>query len=458
MKKLKILLIEDNKDLSESLREFIEKLGYEPTTALTGQSGLNLLLTNQFQLALLDLNLPDLTGLEILEKIQDKDISTPIIIMTGFHSVESAVKAMKLGAEDYLKKPLNALELKLIIEKILEKSNMEREISLLQSKLGLEEQSDKFIGYSDAMKEVLRIVDKVAKNDQTTILLTGESGTGKTVIARIIHDNSPRKKNPFINVTCSAISEQLLESELMGHKKGAFTDAVSDKRGLLELADTGTIFLDEIGDMSMNLQAKILRVLEDKTFRRVGGLHDITVDTRIIAATNRNLEELVKTNDFREDLYYRLNVIQIKIPPLREREEDIPLLVQYFLDKFNKDLSRKIKKITPAAMQMLKDYHWPGNLRELRNVIERTVLLANNDIIGADDLPTSIQNKERNPISTKDFMLPDAGIDLHEFEKNILLQALDKAGGNVSRAARYLSIGRDKMRYRLKKFGIDIPE
>ncbi len=456
MSKLKILVVEDNEELSESLSEFITQMGYKPVVADTGPAGLEKLKSNQYNLALLDLNLPEMDGLQVLENSLEFDISTPIIVMTGYHSVESAVKAMKLGAEDYLKKPLDGMELKLIIERVLEKFKMEREISLLQTKLGLKDRSDEFIGSSPVMKEILRIIDKVAENDQTTILLTGESGTGKNIIAKLIHDNSPRMENPFINVTCSAISDQLLESELMGHKRGAFTDAVQDKTGLFELADTGTIFLDEIGDMSLHLQAKVLRILEEKTFRRVGGLQDITVDTRIIAATNKNLSELVETGNFREDLYYRLNVINVEIPPLRERGEDIPLLVDSFIKKFNHELSSDVKRFTPKAMELINAYSWPGNLRELRNVIERTILLSNTDVLGVDELPSSLKKDQVSNKSLEDFELPESGINLEKLEKDILLKALEKCSGNVSNAARFLSIGRDKMRYRLKKFDIDV--
>ena len=456
MKKLKILLIEDDMQLRASLKLYFD--AYDMTTANTGREGIKMLTAQNFNLAILDLNLPDINGLEVLDYIQKNGITTPTIILTGYHSVESAVKAMKLGAEDYLKKPIDPVELNICIERVMERFSMEREITYLQTRLHDKDSTEQFIGRGPAIRKVLELVEKVSSNDQTTVLLTGESGTGKTLVARLIHDNSPRKDQPFVNVACSAISENLLESELMGHKRGAFTDAVSEKVGLLEMADNGTLFMDEIGDMNLSLQVKILKVIEEKSFRKVGGVVDIKVDTRILAATNRDLEELVKQGKFREDLYYRLNVIPVHIPPLRERKEDIPMLIDFFIKKFNAELGRKIKGTKPPMMQILRDYHWPGNLRELRNVVERAVLLSDGDFLKIENLPDSLLRPEKGQITTlrENFALPQEGLDLSRLEKNLIEQALKRTGGNVSKAARLLSIPRDKLRYRVKKFGINL--
>jgi two-component system response regulator AtoC len=456
MKKLKILLIEDDMQLRASLKLYFD--AYDMTTANTGREGIKMLTAHNFNLAILDLNLPDINGLEVLDHIQKSGITTPTIILTGYHSVESAVKAMKLGAEDYLKKPIDPVELNICIERVMERFSMEREITYLQTRLHDKDSTEQFIGRGPAVRKVLELVEKVSTNDQTTVLLTGESGTGKTLVARLIHDNSPRKDQPFVNVACSAISENLLESELMGHKRGAFTDAVSEKVGLLEMADNGTLFMDEIGDMNLSLQVKILKVIEEKTFRKVGGVVDIKVDTRILAATNRDLEELVKQGKFREDLYYRLNVIPVHIPPLRDRKEDIPMLIDFFIKKFNAELGRKIKGTKPPMMQILRDYHWPGNLRELRNVVERAVLLSDGDFLKIENLPDSLLRPQKGQITTlrENFALPQEGLDLSRLEKNLIEQALQRTGGNVSKAARLLSIPRDKLRYRVKKFGINL--
>lgn len=456
MKKLKVLLIEDDIQLRASLKLYFED--YDIITANTGKEGLDKLGAGDFNLVILDLNLPDMNGLEVLDYIQKSSSSTPTIILTGYHSVESAVQAMKLGAEDYLKKPIEPLELKICIERVMERFSMEKEITYLQTRLRDKDSTEHFIGKSPAVRKVLDLVEKVSTNDQTTVLLTGESGTGKTLVARLIHENSPRKDKPFVNVACSAISDNLLESELMGHKKGAFTDAVSEKTGLLEMADTGTLFLDEIGDMNLSLQAKILKVIEEKTFRKVGGITDIKVDTRMIAATNRNLEEMVSLGKFREDLYYRLNVIPIVIPPLRERKDDIPMLLDFFIKKFNAELGRKIKGTKPPVMQILRDYNWPGNLRELRNVVERAVLLSDGEFLKIENLPDSLLRPDKAHIPTlrENFALPGEGLDLPRLEKNLIEQALKRTGGNISKASRLLSIPRDKLRYRVKKFGINI--
>lgn len=456
MKKLKLLLIEDDIQLRASLKLYFED--YEMMTAKNGKEGIEKLGTDDYNLVILDLNLPDMNGLDLLDQIQKSGSTPPVIILTGYHSVESAVQAMKLGAEDYLKKPIEPLELKICIERVMERFSMEREITYLQTRLRDKDSNEQFIGRSPAILKVLELVEKVSSNDQTTVLLTGESGTGKTLVARLIHDNSPRKEKPFVNVACSAINENLLESELMGHKKGAFTDAVSEKTGLLEMADSGTLFLDEIGDMNLPLQAKILKVIEEKSFRKVGGVVDIKVDTRIIAATNRNLEEMVNLGRFREDLYYRLNVIPIYIPPLRERKEDIPMLLDFFIKKFNAELGRRIKGTKPPLMQILREYNWPGNLRELRNVVERAVLLSDGEFLKIENLPDSLLRPDKIQAAPfrETLTLPKEGLDMPRLEKNLIEQALKRTGGNISKAARLLSIPRDKLRYRVKKFGINL--
>jgi DNA-binding NtrC family response regulator len=372
--------------------------------------------------------------------------------MTAFSTVENAVAAMKLGAYHYLNKPFNLDDVSAIVEKALETSRLRREVRLLRGSQSRECVFDAIIGASPAMLAAKSLLERIAASPATTVLLTGETGTGKDLAAKTIHYNSERASKPFVNITCSALPEQLLESELFGHERGAFTDARQQKRGLLETADGGTVFLDEIGEMTPGLQAKLLRFLEERTFKRVGGLNDIRVDVRVIAATNRDLEDEVKAGRFREDLFYRLQVMPVRLPPLRERVGDIRLLVAHYIDRYNREFRKRVRGLQPAAQALLDQYRWPGNVRELRNAIERAMLLADHGLLGTEDFATLSRQTAVAP-----FRLPAEGVNLEAVERQLLVQALERAGGNQTHAGHLLGINRDQVRYRIEKFGLPRP-
>jgi DNA-binding NtrC family response regulator len=356
---------------------------------------------------------------------------------------------MKLGAYHYVNKPFNLDEVVLLVEKALETSNLRREVRALRSSQTREYGFDAIIGNSPAMQQIKALLARVAASPASTVLLTGETGTGKDLAAKAVHYNSDRASRSFVNITCSALPEQLLESELFGHERGAFTDARQQKRGLFETADGGTVFLDEIGEMTPALQSKLLRFLEEKAFKRVGGLADVRVDVRVVAATNRDLEEEVKAGKFREDLFYRLQVMPIPLPPLRERKGDVPLLASYYIDRFNREFKKRVRGLSPAATKLLEQYQWPGNVRELRNAIERAMLLIDRDRLEPEDFSTLTRS-----VDAAQFKLPPGGIDLEDVERQLLTQALERAGGNQSQAAQLLGINRDQVRYRIEKFGL----
>jgi DNA-binding NtrC family response regulator len=358
---------------------------------------------------------------------------------------------MKLGAFHYVTKPFDLDEIALLAEKALETIRLRREVRALRGSQRRDHAFDAIIGTSSAVEKVKGLLARVAASPASTVLLTGETGTGKDLAAKTIHHNSDRAGRPFVNITCSALPEQLLESELFGHERGAFTDARQHKRGLFEMADGGTLFLDEIGEMTAALQAKLLRFLEEKTFKRVGGLRDIHVDLRVIAATNRELEAEVKAGKFREDLFYRLQVMPIALPPLRERRGDVPLLASYFIDHYNREFGRRVQGLSPAAATLLDQYRWPGNVRELRNVIERAMLLTTRDWIEPEDLTGLARSA-----ATTLFELPADGVTLEELERQLLMQALERSGGHQSRAAELLGLNRDQVRYRIEKFGLQL--
>ncbi|HKQ61225.1 MAG TPA: sigma-54 dependent transcriptional regulator [Candidatus Polarisedimenticolaceae bacterium] len=454
----RILIVEDEKLIRWSLRARLEQEGLTVFEADSGQAAFELLETEDCDLVILDHKLPDTTGIDILERVRRDYPAISTIMMTAYGTVDSAVRAMKLGAFDYLAKPVHLDELYLTVQKALENTRLRREIHRLRERLETHGASD-LIGKSSAMQEVLELVRKIRASQATTVLLEGESGTGKNLVAKAIHHGSPRADRPFVNITCSAITETLLESELFGHERGAFTDAKMQHKGLLEVADGGTAFLDEIGEMGLAMQSKLLRFLEEKTFKRVGGTRDIQVDVRIIAASNRDLEAAVGEGRFREDLFYRLKVIPVRIPPLRERQADIPLLVQHFLEHFNRDFRKSTKEIAPEAMARLIGYRWPGNVRELRNVIERIMILENKERIELGDLPSGI--REAPPASPQAasaaadaLSVPLGTMTLEEMERETLRRALEQAGHNQVRAAKLLGISRDTLRYRMKKFGL----
>jgi DNA-binding NtrC family response regulator len=377
-----------------------------------------------------------------------------VIIITAYSTVDTAVEAMRVGAYDYISKPFDLDELTITVKRALEASSLRREVTERvreeKARFGLHN----LVGKSRPMQEIAGLVRKVSQSQASTVLIRGESGTGKDVIARAIHFESSRADKPFMNITCTALQETLLESELFGHEKGAFTDAKNQKKGLFELANFGTIFLDEIGDMSASLQAKLLRALEDRTFRRVGGSQDIKVDVRIIAATNRPLEKLIEEKKFREDLYYRLNIITVDILPLRERREDIPLLVDHFLKKFAVEFRKTVNDLSGEALRKLESYPWPGNVRELKNVIERAVLLGSGPVITADDVTLGRSVVAAPEKDKKLFSIPAKGFKFDELEKDIVLQALERTNGNQTKAGELLGMTRDQIHYRMEKFGL----
>jgi two-component system, NtrC family, response regulator AtoC len=451
MRHAAILVVDDEDLIRWSLRERLSSDGYAIREAGTGAEAMDRF-REGVDLVLLDYRLPDTDGLSLLREMKSLDPDVLVILLTSFVSVETAVEAMKLGAFHFANKPFNLDEVSAIVARALETTQLRREVKELRENEARPYSLRAIVGESAVMETLRQLVAKVAASPSSTVLLTGESGTGKDLVAKTIHYSSARASRPFMNITCSALPEQLLESELFGHERGAFTDARMQKRGLLESADGGTVFLDEIGEMVPALQAKLLRVLEEKSFKRVGGASDIHVDVRVVAATNRNLEEQVAKGGFRSDLYYRLNVLPVRLPPLREHPEDVPGLLRFFVDGFNSEFKKKIKGVSPAAETLLKNYGWPGNVREMRNVVERAMLLAEGPRLEAQDF--SVVN---TAAGTRDsFDLPPAGVDLESLERSLVAQALRRAGGNQTRAAALLGLNRDQIRYRIEKFGLSV--
>lgn len=455
MGKAKVLVVDDEKLLRWSLEQNLSKEGYTVHTAEKGLDGLTLFKEESPDITLLDIHLPDISGITVLEGIKEINKDSVVVMITAFGDVQTAVKTIKLGAYDFVEKPFNMDKLKIILEKALETCSLRKEVLQFRSQLSSRYGFESIIGQSSAIKKVFDLIEKVARSDAATILLQGESGTGKDLVAKVIHYQSARGDKPFIEINCTALPETLIESELFGYEKGAFTDAKSMKKGLFELADSGTIYLDEIADMKLSTQAKLLKVIENKAFKRVGGIKDLEVDLRIIAATNKVLDEEVKNGNFREDLYYRLKVIPVFLPPLRERKEDIPLLAKYFIEVFNHEFRKNVKALAPETEKLFLEYSWPGNIRELKNVIERAMILENEESILPEHLPMEVSAKEMPFAGQKlvDIRLPSNGLDIEEVEKELIRQALDSTKGNQTKAAKLLNLTRDTLRYRMQKFG-----
>jgi DNA-binding NtrC family response regulator len=455
MRKAKILVVDDEHLIRWSLEQSLRKQGYDVQTAPSGEEALRLIQEDSPDLVLLDIQLPGMDGLEVLSRAKELDEELIVIMVTALGVLETAVKAMRMGAYDYINKPFNLDELAIIVRKALETRDLRKEVAHLRSTQTKKYGIDNIIGKSRAMGQVLDMVRKVAKSDASTVLIQGESGTGKELIAKAIHFESARRDKPFMAINCAAVPATLLESELLGHEKGAFTDAKVQKKGLFETADGGTIFLDEIGDMEMGMQAKLLRVLEERAFRRVGGTKEIPVDVRIVSATNQHLLKKIELKEFRNDLYYRLQVIPIYLAPLRERREDIMPLVDFFIDHFSREFGKNVTGVSKMARKFLEEYEWPGNVRELRNIIERAIILESEEILMLDHLPRELISRtgESGTGSPFNLRIPPEGIDIEDVERELIRQSLEMAEGNQSKAAKKLNLGIDAFRYRMKKFG-----
>ncbi|NQT97251.1 MAG: sigma-54-dependent Fis family transcriptional regulator [Candidatus Marinimicrobia bacterium] len=453
-----IHIIDDEKEIRYTLKKMFEISGYDVSTFSSGETALPVIMRDQPDVIILDLHLPGMDGLEILSRLKKFDSEIEVIMITGYADVVSAVKAIKLGARDYIKKPVVFEELNLIVHNALEVKKKNEQLNYLQAEK--RHKISDMVGTSSAMQPVYNFIDQVAVSPRTTVLITGETGTGKGLVARSIHYKSPRSKNQFIEINCSAIQPSLLESELFGYEAGAFTGANNRKKGLLELAHEGTFFLDEIGDMSLELQSKVLKVLEEQSFRRVGGTKKIKIDIRIISASSKDLFKRVEKGTFRRDLIYRLNVATCRLPPLRDRGEDVILLAEHYLQIFNTEFGKNITSINPSAKRVLRDNVWIGNVRELRNIIERAVLFEKDNELTLDSIgglsfsPPENQQSEVS-IDTSQIDIPDEGISLVDVECNIIIRALKKAGGNQTRAAQLLGLTRETLKYRLKKHKIN---
>ncbi|NIM18148.1 MAG: response regulator [Candidatus Aminicenantes bacterium] len=457
---VKILVVDDDASIRNMLSIVLKNSGYDAAAADSSESALKRLKTEMFHLIISDIKMPGISGIELLKKIKVINPEIPVIMITAFASTNDAVEAMKLGAEDYITKPFNLDELKLIIEKSLYKKDIENENIKLKSQLSDKEKFENIVGKSHQMLKIFELIDTISQTD-STVLITGESGTGKELIARAIHNKSPRRNKEFISINCGALPENLLESELFGHIKGSFTDAYKDKEGLFEQADEGTLFLDEIAEMSQKMQVKLLRAIQEKKIRRVGSNKEIEVDVRIISATNKDLTEEMKKGEFRSDLFYRLNVISIFIPPLRERKADIPLLLNYFLKYYNKRFNRNIKGFEKEILDLFMNYPWSGNIRELENFVERAVALEKSEYIGLNSLPTElIYNISEKSAAETDIssMLLEGDFDFSQYiddiSQKIILKALELNNANIKKTAAMLKLNYRSLRYLLDKYNL----
>jgi len=447
-----ILVVDDDEVMRQTLSDVLRKRGYAVSTAETGGQTISSIKKQLFDLILLDIRLPDMDGLDVLKRIKEIESDLMVIVMTAYSDVQTAVMAIKSGAYDYIDKPFELEELKILIQKALETQSLKNEIRRLQRQGGERHQDIEIFGNSPLIKNVIELIEMISQTPKTSVLIQGESGTGKELAANAIHFRSKRVNKPLMKINCSAIPENLLETELFGYEKGAFTDAKGMKKGLFELTNGGTVFLDEISEMKSFLQTKLLRVLENQSFMRVGGEREISVDVRIIAATNKNLSALVNSGQFRKDLYYRLKVMVIEMPPLRERSEDILLLANMFIEENNKELGKSVMGISGAAREYLINYGWPGNVRELKNIIERAMILSNGNEILPDHLPIELRKSQLDNIGDRTSDVAD--LTLETVEKKHIKDVLMMMDGNKSRAARMLGISRSTLREKLKKYAI----
>ncbi|HWR71952.1 MAG TPA: sigma-54 dependent transcriptional regulator [Nitrospirota bacterium] len=459
MMQQKILVVDDEKLIRWTLEQHLVKEGYDVSTVESAEKGMELITEDPPDLVLLDNRLPEMSGLEMLEKLRIQERGLMVIMITAHGMVETAVKAMKLGAYDYISKPFNLDEITFVIRKALEAGSLRTQVKQLRQECRGRVES--ILGEDEEMTKIKGLILKIARSDATTVLIQGESGTGKELVAKAIHYNSARADKPFMAINCAALPVTLLESELMGHEKGAFTDAKAAKKGLFELADGGSVFLDEIGDMDLSMQAKLLRMLEEKSFKRVGGVKDIKVDVRVISATNQDLAKAMNESRFRKDLFFRLQVVPIYLPPLKDRGQDILLLAQHFVRHFNEECHKNVLGISKEAEQMLLSYSWPGNVRELKNVIERTMILEIEKEILPEHLNLDLTWERSEmpgsvaaPVSLDGLIIPETGISIEEVEHALVRKALEMSNGNQTKAAQILKMPRDAFRRRMKRFGI----
>ena len=461
MPKETILVVDDERLVRWSLQQKLQQWGYHVSLAEDGATALGRVQIDNPDLITLDMKLPDMSGIEVLTEFRNRHIHAPVIMITAFGIIDDAVRSLRLGAYDFIEKPINFEKLEHAIRNALETGRLRTEVARTQEIQRNEFSVDQIIGISPHVQDVRELVKKVARSEASTLLIQGESGTGKDLIAHAIHFESDRRDRPFFAINCAAIPETLMESELFGHEKGAFTDARQQKKGMFEMADGGTLFLDEVSEMTAGMQAKLLRVLEGQTFRRVGGVKELTVDVRVIVATNRNLEEAVRTGKFRQDLYFRIAIIPINMLPLREHKEDIPMLLEHFIRDYNQKFRKNIQGLTKDAEELLLDYSWPGNVRELKNAIERVMILGDGARVTAKYLPIRIAEGGRLPVSLQDsqepsgVQLPASGTSLYDVERELIRQALEHSRGNKTTAARLLHITRDTLRYKVKKYKLE---
>jgi two-component system, NtrC family, response regulator AtoC len=460
MPKETILVVDDERLVRWSLQQKLEQWGYHVSLAEDGATALARVQLDNPDLITLDIKLPDMTGIEVLSELRNRNYQVPVIVITAFGVVDDAVRSLKLGAYDFIEKPINFEKLENALRNALETRRLRTEVARTHEIQRSEFSVERIVGISDHIRDVRELIKKVASSEASTILIQGESGTGKDLVSHAIHYESVRRDRPFFAINCAAIPENLMESELFGHEKGAFTDARSQKKGMFEMADGGTLFLDEVSEMTLGMQAKLLRVLEGQSFRRVGGVKNINVDVRVIVASNRNLEEAVRTSRFRQDLYFRLAIIPLTLLPLREHKDDIPALLEHFIQHYNLKFRKNIQGLTKEADELLQNYEWPGNIRELKNAIERVMILAEGNRVAAKYLPIRISEGGMMPVPMSGteadggVHLPAGGVSLYEIERELIRQALEQARGNKTTAAKLLRITRDTLRYKVKKYNL----